>query len=58
MTIDGIINKLSEFSSWLYHRRWERWELLAIAIVVLAIIILKVRAYLKLSVDKNKGLRG
>ena len=57
MTIDGIINKLSEFSSWLYHRRWERWELLTIAIVILAIIILKLRAYLKMMVDKNRGLR-
>ena len=57
MTIDGIIDRLSGYFSWLFYRRWERWELLAITIGVLAVIILTVRAHFKLVVDKNKRLR-
>ena len=56
MTIDGIISRLSEFFSWLYHRQWERWELLAIAIATLAILIIIVKAHLKVTANK-KSLR-
>ncbi len=54
MTVDGIINRLSEFSSWLYYRRWERWELLAIAIVALVVLILMVRTHLKVTANAKR----
>ena len=47
MTVEGIIDRLSGYFSWLYYRRWERWELLAIAIAASVILILIVRAHLK-----------
>lgn len=56
MTIDGIISRLSEFFSWLYHRQWERWELLAIAIAISIILIIIVKAHLKVTANK-KSLR-
>lgn len=57
MTVDGIRNRLSEFFSWLYYRQWERWELLAIVIATLVILIIIVKAHLKVAVNK-KRLRG
>jgi hypothetical protein len=56
MTVEGIINRLSGYFSWLYYRRWERWELLAIAIAVSVILILLVRAHFKV-VANSKRLR-
>jgi hypothetical protein len=56
MTIDGIISRLSEFISWLYHRQWERWQLLSIAIATLFILIIIVKAHLKVAANK-KNLR-
>ena len=47
MTVEGLINRLTEFCSWLYYRPWERWELLTIAIVAVAGLLLVVRAKLK-----------
>ncbi|MHC4556450.1 MAG: hypothetical protein ACYTBP_03120 [Planctomycetota bacterium] len=44
MTVEGLINKLTEFCSWLYYRNWERWEQMAIAIVAVAVLLLIVRA--------------
>ncbi|MGD8500849.1 MAG: hypothetical protein PVJ86_09395 [Phycisphaerales bacterium] len=40
MTVENLINRLAEYFWLLYHRRWERWELLAIAIAVLALLLL------------------
>ena len=40
MTIDSIISRLTQYSSWLFSRNWERWEILTIAIVALALILL------------------
>ena len=54
MTVDGIINRLSGFFSWLYYRRWERWELLAIAIAALVVLILMVRAHLKVAANAKR----
>jgi hypothetical protein len=54
MTVEGIIDRLSEFFSWLYYRRWERWELLAIAIAALVVLILMVRAHLKVAANTKR----
>ncbi|HUT47301.1 MAG TPA: hypothetical protein VMX36_13535 [Sedimentisphaerales bacterium] len=40
MTVDSIISRLTQYSSWLYSRNWERWEILTIAIVALALVLL------------------
>jgi len=50
----GIINRLSEFFSWLRNRQWERWELLAIAIAALAVLVLIVRAHLKVAANAKR----
>jgi hypothetical protein len=44
MTVDSIISRLTQYSSLLYNRHWERWEILTIAIVALALILLVARA--------------
>ncbi len=54
MTVERIIDRLSEFFSWLYYRRWERWELLAIAIAAAVILILIVRAHLKVAANARR----
>lgn len=54
MTIDGIISRLSEFFSWLYHKQWERWQLLAIAIATLVILIIIVKAHLNVAANKKR----
>lgn len=54
MTVDRIINRLTEFFSWLYYRRWETWELMAIAVVAAVILILIVRAHLKVAANEKR----
>ena len=54
MTVEGIINRLSGYFSWLYYRRWERWELLAIAISASVILILIVRAHFKVAANAKR----
>lgn len=41
MTLHKVITKITEFFSWLYYeRQWENWELIIIAVVALAILII------------------
>jgi len=54
MSIDRIINRLSEFFSWLYYRQWERWELLAIAVATLVLFIIIVQAHLNVAANKKR----
>ncbi len=54
MTVERIINRLTEFSSWLYYRRWERWELMAIAATASVMLILIVRAHLKVAANEKR----
>jgi len=54
MPLKRIINKLSEFFSGLYHRQWERWELIAIAIAASVLLIIIVRAHFKVAADKKR----
>jgi hypothetical protein len=54
MTVERITNRLTEFFSWLYYRQWERWELMAIAIVAAVVLILMVRAHLKVAANERR----
>ncbi|MFH1717703.1 MAG: hypothetical protein ABIF19_10155 [Planctomycetota bacterium] len=40
MTVEGLTNEITEYARWLYYRQWERWELLTIAIIALALLLL------------------
>jgi hypothetical protein len=40
MTVENLINRLARYFWLLYYRRWETWELLAIAITALALLLL------------------
>jgi drug/metabolite transporter (DMT)-like permease len=45
MTLHSLISKVTRFFSWLYYEQeWERWELIGIAVLALAILIV-VRRY-------------
>jgi hypothetical protein len=54
MTVERIISRLSEFFSRLYYRQWETWELMAIAIAASVILILTVRAHLKVAANDRR----
>ena len=54
MTVEGIIDRLREFFSLLYYRQWEKWELLAIAIAALVVLILMVRAHFKVAANAKR----
>ena len=51
MTVDSIISRLTQYSSSLFSRNWERWEILTIAIVALALILLVARARRKTRIN-------
>ena len=53
MTVERIVNWLLDFVSGLYYRQWAKWELMAIAIVAAVILILIVRARLKVAANEN-----
>jgi type II secretory pathway component PulF len=40
MTIDSFMSRLTQYFSLLYSRHWERWEIMTIAGVALALILL------------------
>jgi len=54
MTMERIIDRLTEFFSWLYYRRWETWELMAIAIAAAVILILTIKAHLKVAANEKR----
>ena len=54
MAVQRIISRLEDFFSGLYYRQWERWELIAIAIVAAVILLMIVRARLKVSADERR----
>jgi len=55
MDVEHIINRATQFFAWLYYRRWERSELLAIVIfAVLAFSVLLIRAYLKSAAEARR----
>jgi len=50
MTVDSIIRRLTQYFSWLYSRHWERWEILTIAGIAIALILLVAIARLKMRI--------
>jgi hypothetical protein len=54
MTVERIIDRLTVFFSGLYYRQWAKWELMAIAIVAAVIILLIVRAHLKVAANERR----
>jgi septal ring factor EnvC (AmiA/AmiB activator) len=54
MALESITNKLTQYSSWLYYRQWEGWELLTIAIVALVLLILVLRAHQKVKANAKR----
>jgi len=55
MTVERIINKVTRCCSWLYYRRWERSELLAMAVLAgIALLILVIRAHRKAAADAKR----
>lgn len=40
MTVESLINRLTQYASWLYYRRWEAWEIVAVVIVVAGLLLL------------------
>jgi len=55
MTVERIINKVTQYCSWLYYRRWEKSELLAMAILTgLGLLILAIRAHRKAAADARR----
>ncbi len=40
MTVESLINRLTQYASWLYYRQWETWEIAAVAIAVVALLLL------------------
>ena len=44
MTIDRIVNRLVDYAMQFYYRRWERWEVLALGLVAVFLLVMSVRA--------------
>jgi len=40
MTVEGLIYQITEYARFLYYRQWARWELVAIAIIALGLLLL------------------
>ncbi len=40
MTVEGLINQITEYARWLYYRQWAQWELVVIAVIALGILFL------------------
>jgi hypothetical protein len=49
--VNSIISRLTQHSSWLFSRNWERWEILTIAIVALFLLLLVLRALRKARIN-------
>lgn len=56
MAIERIVDKLIKCAEGLYYRRWERWELLALGMAVLLLLLMAVRAQ-RMASAKEKHLR-
>jgi len=51
--LDSIISRLTQYSSWMFSRHWQGWEILTIAIVALALILLVARARRKARINRR-----
>ena len=48
--VNSIISRLTQFSSWLFSRQWERWEIVTI-VVALVLLLLVLRARRKARIN-------
>jgi len=46
-----FVDKVTQYLSWFFHRRWERWELAVAAIAALGLVILFIRARQKVAAN-------
>ena len=53
MSIAHLINRLKQYFSLLYYRRWEKWQLLTLALVALLPLLFLIRAKQKRRVRKK-----
>ncbi|MEA3225692.1 MAG: hypothetical protein U9Q07_07040 [Planctomycetota bacterium] len=51
--IERIVNRLIEGAARFYHRRWEPWELLALGLATLLLLIMAVRAHRKAAANEK-----
>ena len=54
MGIEGIINRLAEFFSWLFNKQWDKWELLAIVLLALVILLIIIKSHLNVAANKKR----
>jgi hypothetical protein len=54
MTVERIVNRLTVFFSGLYYRQWAKWELIALAIVAAVILLLIIKAHLKVTANERR----
>ena len=54
MSIERLINRLTEYFSQLYYRYWERWELLTIGIAVLLLLFFVLKAHRKAKARRRR----
>ncbi len=40
MTLESIIQRLTQYASWLYYRQWELWEVVGIIAASLVVVLL------------------
>lgn len=40
MTLESLINRLTQYASWLYYRQWEKWELAALGAALVVVLLL------------------
>ena len=47
MSLERIIDRIIERTTWLYYRRWELWEVLVLGGVALIVLVMAVRIHRK-----------
>lgn len=40
MTLESLINRLTQYASWLFYRQWTRWEVVGVITAVLVAMLL------------------
>ena len=40
MTVETLINRVTQYASWLYYRQWQTWEIAAVAGTVVVLLLL------------------
>jgi hypothetical protein len=53
MAIERILDRLIKYAEGLYYRRWDKWELLALGLVFLLLLLMVIRAHRKASAEEK-----